>query len=97
MLHFWLIGEALGYGIPLLDYFFLIPVQLVILMLPTINGIGLREVSSIVLFGFYGIMSTEAAMFGFIDLAMMLIIGFIGWLRFISRSSYPMDVDTAVD
>ena len=89
VIHFWVIGEALGFGIPLLDYFFLIPVQLVILMLPTINGIGLREASSIVLFGFYGIGATEAATFGLIDLAMMLAIGLIGCVRFLTRRSIP--------
>ncbi len=89
VVHFWIIGEALDFGIPLLDYFFLIPVQLVILMLPTINGIGVREASSIVLFGFYGIVATEAATFGLIDLAMMLLVGLIGCFRFLSRRSTP--------
>lgn len=93
VIYFWITGEALGFDISLLDYFFLIPVQLVILMLPTINGIGLREVSSIVLFGFYGIMATEAAMFGFIDFAMLLVIGFIGWLRFMTRRSIPQGIE----
>ena len=93
VVHFWVIGEALGFGIPLLDYFFLIPVQLVILMLPTINGIGLREASSIVLFGFYGIGATEAATFGLIDLAMMLAIGLIGCVRFLTRHSVPKNYE----
>lgn len=89
VIHFWVIGEALGYDIALLDYFFLIPIQLVILMLPTINGLGLREASSIVLFGFYGIGSTQAATFAFLDLAIMLAIGMIGWVRFLTRRSFP--------
>ncbi|MBC2696069.1 MAG: flippase-like domain-containing protein [Desulfobacteraceae bacterium] len=89
VIHFWVIGEALGYKIALLDYFFLIPIQLVILMLPTINGIGLREASSIVLFGFYGVGASQAAAFAFIDLAMMLAIGLIGWVRFLTRRSIP--------
>jgi len=87
--HFWIIGEALGFGIPLLDYFFLIPVQLVVLMLPAINGIGLREASSIVLFGFYGIAATEAATFGLIDLAMMFALGLVGSFRYLFRRSIP--------
>jgi len=58
-------------------------------MLPSINGIGLREASSIVLFGYYGIAATDAATFGFVDLAMMLVLGSAGWLRFISRGSKP--------
>lgn len=83
--HFWIIGQALDFGIPLSDYFFLIPVHLLILMLPTINGIGLREASSIILFGFYGVMPVQAALFGLIDLAMIICVGFFGWLRFMTR------------
>ncbi|MBW2662685.1 MAG: flippase-like domain-containing protein [Deltaproteobacteria bacterium] len=89
VIHFWVIGEALGFNIALLNYFFLIPIQLVILMLPSINGIGLREASSIVLFGFYGIGASQAAAFAFVDLAMMLAIGLIGWVRFLARRSIP--------
>ena len=85
ILHFWIIGIAMHFSIPLIDYFFLIPIQLVILMAPTINGLGLRETSSIVLFGYYGITATEATIFSLIDLFMLLIIGLIGWTRFISR------------
>jgi len=87
ILHFWLVGKSLGFDIPLLDYFFLIPIQLVILMLPTINGIGVREASSIILFGFYSISPARAVAFGFLDLAMRLVIAIIGWFRFITRRS----------
>ena len=93
VIHYWIIGKALGFNIPLLNYFFLIPIQVVILMLPSINGIGLREVSSIVLFGYYGVAATEAAIFGFVDLAIMLVIGLIGWLRFLTRRSLSQNND----
>ncbi len=85
IIHFWLIGKSLLLPVPLIDYFFLIPVQLIILMFPSINGIGLREASSILLFQFYGIDSTSASLFGFIDLAMMMMTGVIGWLCFIRK------------
>ena len=32
VVHFWIIGMAMNFDVPLLDYFFLIPIQLVILM-----------------------------------------------------------------
>lgn len=94
--HFWLIGKALGFDILLLDYFFLIPVQLIILMLPSINGIGLREMSSIVLFGFYGIVATEAVTFAFIDLGIMIVVGLIGCFRFLVRRSIPQRTDLSL-
>lgn len=89
VVHYWIIGEALEFGIPLLDYFFLIPVQVTILMLPTINGLGLRESSSIILLGFYNINAAKATAFGFIDLAIMLLLGLVGWVRFLMRRSLP--------
>jgi hypothetical protein len=94
VIHFWIIGMAIGFNIPMLDYFFIIPVQLTILMLPSINGIGLREISSIVLFGFYGIVATEAATFAFIDLLMMLAFGIIGCFLFLFRSSKPQSFES---
>lgn len=93
IIHFWFIGKALSLDVPLIDYFFLIPVQLFILMLPSINGIGLREASSIALFNFYGINSTTAALFGFIDLTMMILIGIVGWLCFLRKGKLIPKLD----
>jgi len=90
VVHFWIIGMAMNFDVPLLDYFFLIPIQLVILMLPTINGLGLREASNIVLFGYYGISATSAAAFSLIDLTMMILVGLVGWMRFLSRRSISL-------
>ena len=93
IIHFWFIGKALSLDVPLIDYFFLIPVQLFVLMLPSINGIGLREASSIALFNFYGINSTTAALFGFIDLTMMILIGIVGCLCFLRKGKLIPELD----
>ncbi len=85
IVQFYIIGKALDFKVPMLDYFFLMPIQLVLLMLPTINGIGLRDGSNIILFGLYGISSTDAVAFGFIDFGMMILFGIMGWIRFITR------------
>jgi len=95
IVHFWIIGMALEFNVLLLDYFFLIPIQLVILMLPSINGLGLREASSIILFGYYGISATQAATFSLIDLIMMLMIGFVGWMRFLGRGKISFALNPA--
>jgi len=94
VLHFWIIGKAFGFNIALLDYFFLIPIQMVILMVPSINGIGLREASSIFLFSAYGISASEAVMFGFADFIMLLAMGFLGWVRFMTRNTYVVNAET---
>jgi len=87
VLHFWLLGKSLGFNISLVNYFILVPIQLFVLMLPSINGIGLREVSSILLFGWYGVRATEAVAFGMLDLVTMMIFGLVGWFRFLTRAS----------
>jgi hypothetical protein len=85
VLHYWIIGKALGFSVPLYSYFSLIPVQLLVLMLPSINGIGLREASSIILLGYFGITPAEATTFGFMDFALMVVLGIVGYIRFITR------------
>jgi len=90
IIHFFVIGMAFGFEIPFVDYFFLIPIQLFILVLPSINGLGLREVSNIMLLASYGISSTEAISFGFIEYLMLLMISSLGGLRFITRKSVPV-------
>lgn len=97
VLNAWLIGLSIGFDIPLLDYFFLVPVQLIILMLPTINGLGLREASSILLFGIYGVSAAEAVTFSFIELLFMALLFVAGWVRLITRRSLPTAIATSAE
>jgi uncharacterized protein (TIRG00374 family) len=85
IIHYWIIGVALGFEVPLIDYFYLIPIQHIILLAPTINGLGVREASNIFLFASHGIDATAAVAFSLVDLGMMMIFGFFGWLRYVSR------------
>ena len=86
---------ALGFSVPFLDYFFLIPIQHVLLMLPAINGLGIRESANIILLGHYGISASEAAAFSMLDLGMLLIVAVVGWLRFLMRRSMVVTVKAA--
>ncbi|MFQ6081870.1 MAG: YbhN family protein [Candidatus Aminicenantia bacterium] len=86
IVHYYIIGLALGIKIPLIDYFIIIPVVLMILIIPvTISGWGLREGAYIEIFKFYYITSQVAVSFSLIDVAFNLIIGLVGgvvyWLR----------------
>src|SRR3546814_247001 len=89
VLNAWLIGLSLSFEIPFLDYFFLVPVQLIVLMLPTINGLGLREASSVLLFGLYGVSATEAVTFSFLELLLSMLLFMAGWVRLVRRRSLP--------
>lgn len=86
ILHYFLIGKALGLTIHLLDYFIFIPIVYLILIIPvTINGLGLREGSYIEIFRFYGILPKTAFSFSLIDLAFGLIIGIAGGIIYTTR------------
>lgn len=87
VLHYWIIGMGLGLNIPMVDYFFLIPILIFALMLPAINGVGVREATAILLFSAYGVPAEAAVAFGLVDLGLTLITGAIGGMRFIMRRS----------
>lgn len=87
VLHYWVIGMALGIPIPLADWFFLIPILLLALMLPAINGVGVREATAILLFAAYGVPAEAAVAFGLIDLGLTLLMGALGGARFALRRS----------
>ena len=85
VVHYWVIGRALGIDIPLVDWFFLIPILILALMLPAINGVGVRETAAILLFGAYGVPVEAAVAFGLIDLMLTLVTGALGGVRFALR------------
>lgn len=95
VVHYWIIGMALGLGIPLVDYFFLIPILIFALMLPAINGVGVREATAILLFSAYGVPAEAAVAFGLVDLGLTLATGAIGGLRFALRRSPAAAVQDA--
>jgi len=87
VVHYYLIGQALRLErIPLLDYFFSIPIMLFILSFPvSINGIGVRDLFLIQLFTYYGYPASVAIAFSLLDLAFNLLLGIIGGLIYIFR------------
>lgn len=87
VLHYFLIGRALGLGrIPLLDYFFSIPIMLFILSFPvSINGLGVRDLFLVELFTYYGYPAQFAIAFSLLDLAFNLLLGAVGGLIYIFR------------
>ncbi|MCX6567127.1 MAG: lysylphosphatidylglycerol synthase transmembrane domain-containing protein [Candidatus Aminicenantes bacterium] len=86
ILYFILIGKALGLPIPAFDYFIFIPLVLLVQMLPvTINGLGVREGAYVAIFAYYGLSSSAALSYSFIDLAYSLIIGAVGALLYLTR------------
>jgi uncharacterized protein (TIRG00374 family) len=87
VLHYFLIGQALGLQrIPLLDYFFAIPIMLFVLSFPvSINGLGVRDLFLVKLFTYYGYPAQFALAFSLLDLAFNVVLGIIGGLVYIFR------------
>jgi uncharacterized protein (TIRG00374 family) len=87
VLHYFLIGRALGLQrIPLLDYFFSIPIMLFLLSFPiSINGLGVRDLFLVQLFVTYRYPAQFALAFSLIDLGFNLLLGIVGGLVYIFR------------
>jgi uncharacterized protein (TIRG00374 family) len=87
VLHYFLIGRALGLErIPLLDYFFSIPLMLFLLSFPiSINGLGVRDLFLVKIFTYYGYPAQFAIAFSLLDLAFNLLLGIVGGLIYIFR------------
>ncbi|MHB8054937.1 MAG: lysylphosphatidylglycerol synthase transmembrane domain-containing protein [Candidatus Aminicenantales bacterium] len=86
IVYFILIGKSLDLPIPAFDYFIFIPLVLLVQMLPvTINGLGVREGAYVAIFIYYGLSSSTALSYSFIDLAYSLIIGAVGGLLYVTR------------
>jgi uncharacterized protein (TIRG00374 family) len=89
VLHYYLIGQALKLSrIPLLDYFFSIPLMLFLLSFPvSINGIGVRDLFLIQLFTYYGYPAQTAIAFSLLDVAFNLLLGICGGLIYVFRKN----------
>lgn len=87
VLHFYFFGRALHMArIPLLDYFFSIPIMLFILSFPvSINGIGVRDLFLIKFFALYGYPAQFAIAFALLDVSFSLLLGVIGGLIYVFR------------
>lgn len=87
IVHYYLVGLALGLNIPFSDYFIFIPIVLIILTIPvTLGGHGARELLYVQIFSFYAVSGSAAIAFSAIaDVAFTLIIGIIGGIIFLLR------------
>lgn len=95
VLHYYLIGAALGIDVPLYAYFAIIPVSHFVMMIPaSINGIGIREQIFIFLFGQFGVAAAASVSLAWIALGMVLIQAVAGGIVFaLRRKKMPTGVE----
>lgn len=86
VLHYFLIAESLGLGVPLLHFLFIIPVALAIMAIPlSINAIGIRENVFVFFFALYGIAAGDALAFAWVAYLVLLAHGVLGGLVYALR------------
>jgi len=86
IIYFVLIGKSLALPIRVIDYFVFIPLVLLLQMLPiTVNGLAVREGAYVAIFAYYGLTSSLAISYSFVDLAYSLVIGAAGAVIYLTR------------
>lgn len=86
VVYFFFIGKAFRLDIGFPDYFVFVPIVLLVQALPiTINGLGLREGSTVEIFKYYLIPAGTAVAFSLVDVAFRLVLGAVGGVIYASR------------
>ncbi len=75
----WLIGEALGAGVPLHYYFVFVPMVSVLTLLPvSVNGMGVRKGAVVLFLAPLGVLPTIATALAFLWFAIFAATGLLG-------------------
>ena len=86
VLHYYLIAQAMNLAIPLSNFFLIIPVATLIMMLPiSVNGIGLRENVFVFFFAPFAIAQSQAIAFPWIAYGMVVVLGVAGGVLYVLR------------
>jgi glycosyltransferase 2 family protein len=86
ILNWYLAALALGIDLGLTAFIFIVPVVSTIAMIPiSVGGIGLRENSLVFIMVAMGVVSEKAALCSLLILFMLIIIGLVGGLVYITR------------
>ncbi len=86
VLHYFLISRGLNLTeLPLIDLFLIVPLLIFVMSLPvSINGIGVRDWTLLLLFQPYGYSAAQALTFSFLDLFFNLVLGICGGFLFLA-------------
>jgi uncharacterized protein (TIRG00374 family) len=86
ILNYYLAARALGINLNLTSFIFIVPVVSTIAMIPvSIGGIGLRENSMVFIMVAMGVNNEKAALCSFLILFMIILMGIIGGIIYITR------------
>ena len=89
LLHY-LLGRAIGIPLGFLEYFYIVPVALFVMLIPvSINGIGVRESMFVFMLGSMGVPKSDALILSLLAFAIFLVHGLMGGLVLASRGISP--------
>jgi len=81
-----LVARSLGLHVPIVYFFLFVPLLAVIVSLPiSLNGIGVREVAGILMFGLVGVDRTRAFSLQFMTYLVAVAVSLLGGLVFLAR------------
>jgi uncharacterized protein (TIRG00374 family) len=83
---YWLVARSLGLPVDFLDLCVIVPIAVLVMMIPiSLNGIGLREGSFVLLLGLYGVEASVAVAFAWIEYAISLAHAGLGGIAYVVR------------
>lgn len=86
---YWLIAEALSLNIGLTSFLFIVPFTSIVASIPiTIGGIGLRENALAFLVALFGASESQAALFSFLILFIILFNALLGGLVYLAKNIF---------
>ncbi len=89
LLHY-LLGLAVGIQLGFLEYFYIVPVALFVMLIPiSINGIGVRESMFVFMLGSMGVPKSDALVLSLLAFAIFLVHGLMGGLVLAARGISP--------
>jgi len=89
LLHY-LVGRAVGIELSFVDYFYVVPVALFVMLIPlSINGIGIREGMFVYMLGSVGVDKSDALVLSLLVFAVFFVYGILGGLVLASRGISP--------
>ncbi len=84
--YYFLISSALGFHIPLYNFFLIVPLSIFIMMIPvSINGIGLRENVFFFFLATFAVAKPEAIAFAWIEYGILMLQGVLGGIVYAFR------------
>jgi uncharacterized protein (TIRG00374 family) len=86
IIYYFLISLGIGLSITLSEFFIIIPITIITMMLPiSINGVGLRENIFVIILSIYNVSKHSSIVLAWIDYFMVLLLGIIGGIVYMTR------------